>query len=830
MPRLKTTCTHTTNLGIQNALNHTTTKETTTNKDKKKLVGYRFYVNEKATFRDGKIAIDPEEIIDAIRGEGGTIVKSVKGKVAHDVIVVIDTKSSENVGSTFVSVKDLLDFLLSDDKEATFEVKVIRDDADANKENEKALANKSFCCTGSFQTLGTNRKSAKEAVHRYIRENGGTVTAKVTLKTEFLIVDQFGGPSYVKAARKVGACIVTIENVEKYAKTKDEKFLESDEKLADEILGKDEKKKVASLKRKVNASNLDDDLAADDDEDDDDEDDDDDNDDDYNDEEDDDEEEDDDYNDDDSNAFENTDAMDEDNDDEFDDNDDLAAAAAEERCGMEKLGMKFQTTDFSSKKLSSNGRSSKTPAKATTPRRSSRATKLTTTSLGKQPKKGEEQPCAGGENCQNDGIIKKGETRYLANDTKGVFCGPIENRIVDSNNLVRYLCGRCARPETPCTRCGKLLPAGNRQRAADREKEGRWKCLEGYCQNAAGKETAEKKWPETPCTQCGKLLPAGDRSRAADREKVGRWRCKEGFCQNAAGKETAEKKWPETPCTQCGKLLPAGNRHRAADREKKGHWKCPEGYCQNAAGKETAEKKWPETPCTQCGKLLPAGNRHRAADREKKGHWKCPEGYCQNAAGKETAEKKWPETPCTQCGKLLPAGDRSRAADREKVGRWRCKEGFCQNAAGKETAKKKWPESTCTQCGKLLPAGDHQRAADREKKGRWRCKEGFCQNAAGKETAKKKWPETTCTQCGKHLPAGDHHRAADREKVGRWRCIEGFCQNDAGKEAAKKKWPESTCTLCGKILPAGNRHRAADREKEGRRWKCPKGRGCGGKK
>ena len=100
-------------------------------------------MDEKATFRDGKIAIDPKEIIDAIRGEGGTIVKSVKGKVAHDVIVVIDTKSSENVGSTFVSVKDLLDFLLSDDKEATFTAKVIRDDA--NKENEKALANKSFC-------------------------------------------------------------------------------------------------------------------------------------------------------------------------------------------------------------------------------------------------------------------------------------------------------------------------------------------------------------------------------------------------------------------------------------------------------------------------------------------------------------------------------------------------------------------------------------------------------------------------------------------------------------------------------------------------------------
>ena len=250
---------------------------------------------------------------------------------------------------------------------------------------------------------------------------------------------------------------MTIENVEKYVKTKDEKFLESNEKLADEILGKDEKKKVASLKRKVNASNLDDDLAADDDEDDDDEDDDDDNDDDYNDEEDDDEEEDDDYNDDDSNAFENTDAMDEDNDDEFDDNDDLAAAAAEERRGMEKLGMKFQRTNFSSKKLSSNGRSSKTPAKKAeeTLRRSSRATKPTTTILAKLPKAGEEQPCAGGDNCPNNGIIKKGETRYLANNTKGVFCGPIENRIVDSNNLVRYLCGRCARPETPCTRCGK---------------------------------------------------------------------------------------------------------------------------------------------------------------------------------------------------------------------------------------------------------------------------------------------------------------------------------------------------------------------------------------
>ena len=311
---------------------------------------------------------------------------------------------------------------------------------------------------------------------------------------------------------------MTIENVEKYVKTKDEKFLESDEKLADEILGKDEKKKVASLKRKVNASNLDDDLAADDDEDDDDEDDDDDNDDDYNDEEDDDEEEDDDYNDDDSNAFENTDAMDEDNDDEFDDNDDLAAAAAEERRAMEKLGMKFQRTNFSSKKLSSNGRSSKTPAKKAeeTLRRSSRPTKPTTTILAKLPKAGEEQPCAGGDNCPNNGIIKKGETRYLANHTKGVFCGPIENRIVDSNNLVRYLCGRCARPETPCTRCGKLLPAGDRHRAADRVNDG-WRCPEGYCQNAAGKEAAEKKWPETTCTRCGKHLPAGDRHRAADK-------------------------------------------------------------------------------------------------------------------------------------------------------------------------------------------------------------------------------------------------------------------------------------------------------------------------
>ena len=526
MPRLKTTCTHPTKLGIQNALNHTTTNETTTNLSEKKLKDYRFHVNEKARFRDGNDAIEPEEIINAIRGEGGTIVKSVKGKVAHDVIVVIDTKDSENVGSTFVSVKDLLDFLLSDDKEATFEVKVIRDDA--NKENEKALANKSFCCTGRFQTLGTNRKNAKAALHRYVQKNGATVSVHVTRQTEFLIVDQFGGASYVKAARKVGARIVTIENVVQYAETKDEKFLESDEKLADEILGKDEKKKVASLKRKVNASNLDDDLAADDDDDEDDDDDDDDNDDDYNDEEDDDEEEDDDYNDDDSNAFENTDAMDEDNDDEFDDNDDLAAAAAEERRGMEKLGMKFQRTNLISKKLSSNRRSSKTPAKKAeeTPRRSSRATKPTTTILAKLPKAGEEQSCAGGDNCPNNGIIKKGETRYLANDTKGVFCGPIENRIVDSNNLVRYLCGRCARPETTCARCGKILPAGDHHRAEDKVNGGGWKCLEGYCQNDAGKEAAKKKWPEAPCTRCGKILPAGDHHRAADREKEGRrWRC-----------------------------------------------------------------------------------------------------------------------------------------------------------------------------------------------------------------------------------------------------------------------------------------------------------------
>jgi len=577
MPRLKTTCTHPTKLGIQNALNHTTTNETTTNLSEKKLKDYRFHVNEKARFRDGNDAIEPEEIINAIRGEGGTIVKSVKGKVAHDVIVVIDTKDSENVGSTFVSVKDLLDFLLSDDKEATFEVKVIRDDA--NKENEKALANKSFCCTGRFQTLGTNRKNAKAALHRYVQKNGATVSVHVTRQTEFLIVDQFGGASYVKAARKVGARIVTIENVVQYAETKDEKFLESDEKLADEILGKDEKKKVASLKRKVNASNLDDDLAADDDDDEDDDDDDDDNDDDYNDEEDDDEEEDDDYNDDDSNAFENTDAMDEDNDDEFDDNDDLAAAAAEERRGMEKLGMKFQRTNLSSKKLSSNRRSSKTPAKKAeeTPRRSSRATKPTTTILAKLPKAGEEQSCAGGDNCPNNGIIKKGETRYLANDTKGVFCGPIENRIVDSNNLVRYLCGRCARPETTCTRCGKILPAGDHHRAEDKVNGGGWKCLEGYCQNDAGKEAAKKKWPEAPCARCGKILPAGDHHRAADKVNGGGgWRCPEGYCQNDAGKEAAKKKWPEAPCTRCGKILPAGDHHRAADREKEGRrWRCP---------------------------------------------------------------------------------------------------------------------------------------------------------------------------------------------------------------------------------------------------------------
>jgi len=583
-------------------------------------------VDEKATFRDGKNAIERTTIVNAIKEEGGKIVKSVNGEDAHNIIVVVDTKSSENVGSTFVSVKDLLDFLHSDDKEATFKVKVIRDDA--NKENEKALANKSFCCTGSFQTLGTNRKSAKEAVHRYIKENGGTVTAKVTRQTGFLVVDLLGGASYVKAARKVGARIVTIENVVQYAETKDEKFLESNEKLADEILAKNEEKKDTSHKRKVNASNLDDDLAAD--EDDDDEDDEDDDDDDYNDEEDDDEEEDDDYNDDDLNAFENTDAMDEDNDDEFDDNDDLAAAAAEERRAMEeKLGMKFQRTNFSSKKLSSNGRSSKTPAKKAeeTLRRSSRPTKPTTTILAKLPKKGEEQPCAGGDNCPNNGIIKKGEPRYLANHTRGVFCGYIENRIVDSNNLVRYLCRRCARPETACAQCGKLLPAGDHHRVVDREKEGRWKCPEGYCQNAAGKEAAEKKWPEAPCTQCGKILPAGDHYRVVDREKEGRWKCKEGYCQNAAGKEAAEKKWPEAPCTQCGKILPAGDHYRVVDREKEGRWKCPEGYCQNAAGKEAAKKKWPEAPCTRCGKLLPAGDRNRAADREKEGRrWRCPKG------------------------------------------------------------------------------------------------------------------------------------------------------------------------------------------------------------
>ena len=266
MPRLKTTNTYPTNLGIQNALNHTTTKETTTNLSEKKLVGYRFYVNEKATFRDGKTAIERTTIVNAIKEEGGKIVKSVNGEDAHNIIVVVDTKSSENVGSTFVSVKDLLDFLHSDDKEATFTAKVIRDDADANKENEKALANKSFCFTGAFQAIGTNRKNAKVALHRYVKKNGATVSVRVTRQTGFLVVDLLGGASYVKAARKVGARIVTIENVEKYVKTKDEKFLESDEKLADEILGKDEKKKVASHKRKVNASNLDDDLAADDDE------------------------------------------------------------------------------------------------------------------------------------------------------------------------------------------------------------------------------------------------------------------------------------------------------------------------------------------------------------------------------------------------------------------------------------------------------------------------------------------------------------------------------------------------------------------------------------
>ena len=591
-------------------------------------------MDEKATFRDGKIAIDPEEIIDAIRGEGGTIVKSVKGKVAHDVIVVIDTKSSENVGSTFVSVKDLLDFLLSDDKEATFEVKVIRDDADANKENEKALANKSFCCTGAFQTLGTNRKSAKEAVHRYIRENGGTVTAKVTLKTEFLIVDQFGGPSYVREAQRVGARIVTIENVEKYMKTKDENFLESNEKLADEILAKNEEKKDTSLKRKMNASNLDDDLAADDDEDDDDEDDDDDNDDDYNDEEDDDEEEDDDYNDDDLNAFENTDAMDEDNDDEFDDNDDLAAAAAEERRAMEKFGMKFQRTNFSSKKLSSNGRSSKTPAKKAeeTLRRSSRPTKPTTTILAKQPKAGEEQPCAGGDNCPNNGIIKKGETRYLANHTKGVFCGPIENRIVDSNNLDRYLCGRCARPETPCTRCGKLLPAGDRQRAADRVERG--PPLEMPRRLLPKRRRQRSSREEMPGDHVYAVREASSRRKSPSRSETkrnGGWRCKEGYCQkNAAGKEAAEKKCPETPCTRCGKLLPAGDRHRVRDKEK-GGWMCEKTRgcrgLKSKAGKEAPEKKWPETTCTRCGKLLPAGDRNRALDREKEGRrWRCPKG------------------------------------------------------------------------------------------------------------------------------------------------------------------------------------------------------------
>ena len=73
MPRLKTTNTNPTNLGIQNALNHTTTKETTTNLSEKKLVGYRFYVNEKATFRDGKTAIERTTIVNAIKEEGGKI-------------------------------------------------------------------------------------------------------------------------------------------------------------------------------------------------------------------------------------------------------------------------------------------------------------------------------------------------------------------------------------------------------------------------------------------------------------------------------------------------------------------------------------------------------------------------------------------------------------------------------------------------------------------------------------------------------------------------------------------------------------------------------------
>ena len=620
MPRLKTTNTYPTNLGIQNALNYTTTKETTTNLSEKKLANYRFYVNENATFRDGKTAIDRNEIVNAIKEEGGRIVKSVNGKDARNIIVVVDTKSSENVGSTFVSVKDLLDFLYSDDKEATFTVKVIRDDADANKENEKALANKSFCFTGVFQGIGTNRKNAKDALQRYVKQNGATVSAKVTRQTDFLVADLLGGASYVKAARKFGARIVTIENVEKYAKTKDEKFLESDEKLADEILAKENEKKVASRKRKVNASNLDDDLAAadeeEDDEDDDDEDDD---------EEDDDEEEDDDYNDDDLNAFEKADAMDEDNDDEFDDDDDLAAAAAEERRAMESLGMKFQGTNFSHKKLSSNRRSSKTPAKATTLRRSSRATKPTTTSLAKQPKRGEEQRCAGGENCKNGGIIKKGARRYSAHSTEDVFCSFNDNQIVDSSNLVRYLCGRCAHPEAKCTRCEKLLPEGSTARLKD-EVNGTWKCLEHRCQNAAGKEAAKKKWPEAKCTQCEKLLPEGNSNRIVDEEKKGGWKCKEGHCQNAAGKEAAKKKWPEAKCTRCGKGLPEGNGVRTIDKEKKGSWTCIEGHCQNAVGKEAAKKKWPEAKCTRCGKGLPEGNGDRTMDKEKKGSWTCRKG------------------------------------------------------------------------------------------------------------------------------------------------------------------------------------------------------------
>ena len=533
-------------------------------------------MNENATFRDGKTAIDRNEIVNAIKEEGGMIVKSVNGKDARNIIVVVDTKSSESVGSTFVSVKALLDFLYSDDKEATFTVKVIRDDADANKENEKALANKSFCFTGVFQGIGTNRKNAKAALHRYVEKNGGIVNAKVTRQTDFLVADLLGGASYVKAARKFGARIVTIENVEKYAKTKDEKFLESDEKLADEILAKENEKKVASRKRKVNASNLDDDLAAADDEEDDEDDDDEDDDDDYNDEEDDDEEEDDDYNDDDLNAFEKADAMDEDNDDEFDDDDDLAAAAAEERRAMESLGMKFQRTNFSHKKLSSNRRSSKTPAKATTLRRSSRATKPTTTSLAKQPKRGEEQRCAGGENCKNGGIIKKGARRYSAHSTEDVFCSFNDNQIVDSSNLVRYLCGRCAHPEAKCTRCEKLLPEGSTARLKD-EVNGTWKCLEHRCQNAAGKEAAKKKWPEAKCTQCEKLLPEGNSNRIVDEEKKGGWKCKEGHCQNAAGKEAAKKKWPEAKCTRCGKGLPEGNGDRTMDKEKKGSWTCRKG-------------------------------------------------------------------------------------------------------------------------------------------------------------------------------------------------------------------------------------------------------------